>query len=202
MCSFLMCSSFLFAHGDHVLLDTIPADKPVKQLPAVFLRRQASQGRLSGDTLVFDAQRYARPSAFRLEELLKDVPGFRVDGEGRIHFNGKEINRIMIDGEDLAGKQYRLLSRNLRSMMIQKIELIQDHQTNRLLKGMLASAEPAINIRIKKEYLGKITGSGSLHGGIENMFEADAEGMVLKDNRKQMIFSTVTIPVKMEWEIA
>lgn len=188
MCSFLMCSSFLFAHGDHVLLDTIPADKPVKQLPAVFLRRQASQGRLSGDTLVFDAQRYARPSAFRLEELLKDVPGFRVDGEGRIHFNGKEINRIMIDGEDLAGKQYRLLSRNLRSMMIQKIELIQDHQTNRLLKGMLASAEPAINIRIKKEYLGKITGSGSLHGGIENMFEADAEGMVLKDNRKQMIF--------------
>ena len=187
-CSFLIYSSFLFAHGDHALQDTIPADKAVKQLPAVVLRRQASQGRLSGDTLIFDAQRFARPSAFRLEELLRDVPGFRVDGEGRIYFNGREISSIMIDGEDLAGQQYRLLSRNLRSMMVDKLELIQDHQPNRLLKGMVASAGTAINIRIKKEYQGRVTGSGSLQGGIKNLLDADAEGMVLKDNRKQMIF--------------
>jgi hypothetical protein len=189
MCSFLMCSSFLFAHGDHVLLDTIPADKPVKQLPAVVLRRQASQGRLSGDTLVFDAQRYARPSAFRLEELLKDVPGFRVDGEGRIYFNGKEISRIMIDGDDLAGERYRMMSRNLRAVMVDKIEVIQAHQSNRLLRELLQTTSPAINIRLKNEYKGKLSGSASLGLGMKRLRQTEAEAVWMKDKWKEFVFS-------------
>lgn len=186
--SSLFYSPFLFAHGKAWLRDTLPDGSLVKQLPAVVLRKTALAARVSGDSLVFDAQRYARPGTFRLESLLKDVPGFRLDGEGRIYFNGREISRIMIDGEDLSGERYRLLSRNLRSMIIDSITVIQDYQPNHLLRGLMASAGPAINIHIKKEYQGRVTGSAALRVGFRHLHDADAEGMVLKEKWKQMLF--------------
>jgi hypothetical protein len=180
-------SSFLFAEG-RSMMDTLPGMGSAKQLPTVLLRRQSPLGSRSGDTLVFDAQRYARPTSFRLEELIRDIPGFRVDGEGRIYFNGKEISRIMIDGDDLSGEHYRLLSRNLRSMMVEKLELIQDHQPNRLLKGYDLSGSPAINIRIKKEYKGRPSGSGSLGMGTRKLHQLALESVWVLDSLKQMFF--------------
>ena len=180
--------SFLFAGGQEKTRDTLPENSTVKQLPTVLLRRQASMGSASGDTLIFDAQRYARPTAFRLEELLETIPGFRVDGEGRIYFNGKEISRIMLDGDDLAGERYKLVSRNLRSMMVEKVELIQHHHQNPLMKDFELSAAPAINIRIKKAYKGRATGSGSVGMGPSSMRHVEAESVLIKDSLKQMIF--------------
>lgn len=180
-------SSFLFAEG-RCMMDTLPGMGSVKQLPTVLLRRQSPLGSRSGDTLVFDAQRYARHTSFRLEELIRDIPGFRVDGEGRIYFNGKEISRIMIDGDDLSGEQYRLLSRNLRSMMVENLELIQDHQPNRLLKGYDLVGSPAINIRIKKEYKGRPSGSGTLGMGTQNLHQLAFESVWVLDSLKQMLF--------------
>ena len=183
----LFHSSFLFAEG-RCMMDTLPGMGSIRQLPTVVLSRQQPLGKRSGDTLVFDAQRYARPTAFRLEELIRDIPGFRVDGEGRIYFNGKEISRIMIDGDDLSGERYRLLSRNLRSMMVEKLELIHDHQPNRLLKGFDIAGSPAINIRIKKEYKGRASGSGSLGMGTRKMHQLALESVWVRDSLKLMFF--------------
>jgi hypothetical protein len=178
--------SFLFAEG-RCMTDTLPMGS-VRQLPTILLRRQQPLGSRSGDTLFFDAQRYARPAAFRLEELIRDIPGFRVDGEGRIYFNGKEISRIMIDGDDLSGERYRLLSRNLRAMMVEKLEMIQDHQPNRLLKGLDFTGSPAINIRIKKEYKGRASGSGSLGMGTRKLQQLALESVWVRDSLKLMFF--------------
>jgi len=127
-------------------------------LPTVLLRRQAPLGSRSGDTLVFDAQRYARPTSFRLEELIRDIPGFRVDGEGRIYFNGKEISRIMIDGDDLSGEHYRLLSRNLRSMMVEKLELITGSPTQSFAEGLRSFIITCHQYQDKKRIQGKAIG--------------------------------------------
>jgi hypothetical protein len=181
--------SFLFADGtSDIVKDTLPLGRPVKQLPTVVLRRQVPMGRTSGDTLIFDAQRYARPTAFRLEELLRDVPGFSVDGEGRIYFNGKEISRIMINGDDLAGDRYRMLSGNLRSVMVDKLEIIHSYQPNRLLKDFAYTASPAINIRLKNEYKEKLSGSLSVGLGLKKLKEHEAEMLWMRDKWKEMAF--------------
>jgi hypothetical protein len=181
--------SFLFADGTgDIVKDTLPVDRTVKQLPTVVLRRQIPLGSTLGDTLIFDAQRYARPTAFRLEELLRNVPGFRVDGEGRIYFNGKEISRIMIDGDDLAGDRYRMLSGNLRSAMVDKLEVIQSYQPNRLLKDYTNTTSPAINIRLKNEYRGKLSGSLSVGLGLKKLKEHEAEMLWMRDKWKEMVF--------------
>ncbi len=49
-------------------------------------------------------------------------------------FNGKEVDRILIEGEDLTEKNYQLLSRNLNANLVDKVQVINNFSTDRLLK--------------------------------------------------------------------
>ena len=93
-------------------------------MPEINIKGNAMVAKRRGDTLVFAADRFKRADAIKLEELLKHVPGFRVDENGRISFNGKEIKKLLLDGEDLTAENYQLLSRNLRSLMIDSIQVV------------------------------------------------------------------------------
>jgi len=184
----LMQASFLFASDHRLALDTILPGRNTGELPGIVIRRSKPMAKTSGDTLKFDMKRYLKPEAFRLEDLVKNIPGFRVDDNGRIYFNGKEISRIMIDGDDLAGEQYKLLSRNLKALMVDSLQVIQRHEKNRL---MLTFGNPdaiALNLLIKKSWIGKTSGNLMIGRGIGQRGEADAELVRLAKKTKQLCF--------------
>jgi ribosomal protein S17E len=89
--------------------------------------------------------------------LLSNVPGFQVDPNGRISFNGKPIKKLMLDGDDLTAENYQLISRNLRSLMIDSIQVLERYNENRLLKNFDENKDVAINLVLKKSYYGKST---------------------------------------------
>lgn len=184
----LLQVSFLFASVHRLSLDTIPPGRNVGELPGIVIKRNQPMAKASGDTLQFDAKRYLKPEAFRLEDLVKNIPGFRVDDNGRIYFNGKEISRIMVDGDDLAGEQYKLLSRNLKALMVDSLQVIQGHEKNRLLRTFGNNDAIALNLLIKKSFLGKTSGNLVLSRGMSQYGEADAELIRLAKKAKQLCF--------------
>lgn len=184
----LMQASFLFASAHRLAVDTILPGSNVGELPGIVIRRNQPMAKSSGDTLQFDAKRYLKPEAFRLEELVKNIPGFRVDDNGRIYFNGKEISRIMIDGDDLAGEQYKLLSKNLKALMVDSLQVIQGHEKNRLMQTFGNQDAVALNLIIKKSWIGKTSGNLMLGRGIGQCGEADAELIRLAKKAKQLCF--------------
>ena len=184
----LLQASFLFASAHRFAIDTILPGSNVRELPGIVIRRNQPMARSSGDTLKFDATRYLKPEAFRLEDLVKNIPGFRVDDNGRIYFNGKEINRIMIDGDDLAGEHYKLLSRNLKALMVDSLQVIQGHEKNRLMQTFSNQDAVAINLIIKKSWIGKTSGNLMISKDIGQRGEADAELIRLAKKAKQLCF--------------
>ena len=184
----LMQASFLFASAHRLALDTILPGRNIGELPGIIIRRSQPMAKTSGDTLKFDAARYLKPEAFRLEDLVKNIPGFRVDDNGRIYFNGKEISRIMIDGDDLAGEQYKLLSKNLKALMVDSLQVIQGHEKNRLLRTFGNQDAIALNLVIKKSWIGKTSGNLMIGRGIGQRGDADAELIRLAKKAKQLCF--------------
>lgn len=184
----LLQACFLFASVHRLSLDTISPGRNIGELPGIVIKRNQPIAKTSGDTLLFDATRYLKPEAFRLEDLVKNIPGFRVDDNGRIYFNGKEISRIMIDGDDLAGEQYKLLSRNLKALMIDSLQLIQRHEKNRLLRTFGNQDAIAINLVIKKSWIGKTSGNLMISRGMAQYGEVDAELIRLAKKAKQLCF--------------
>ena len=184
----LLQACFLFASVHRLSLDTIPPGRNIGELPGIVIKRNQPMAKASGDTLQFDAKGYLKPEAFRLEDLVKNIPGFRVDDNGRIYFNGKEISRIMVDGDDLAGEQYKLLSRNLKALMVDSLQVIQGHEKNRLLRTFGNNDAIALNLLIKKSFLGKTSGNLVLSRGMSQYGEADAELIRLAKKAKQFCF--------------
>jgi len=136
--------------------DTFPS-KSHLVLPEIQIKGNALVAKRRGDTLIFSADRFKRPEAIRLEQLLSNVPGFQIDPSGRISFNGRSIKKLMLDGDDLTAENYHLISRNLRSLMIDSIQVLEKYNENRLLKQYDENKDIAVNLVLKQSYYGKST---------------------------------------------
>ena len=84
--------------GD-VLLPPIPMQIVHQTLEEIVIRAAAAPVVRKGDTVVFAAKAFADAETRKVEDLLRRLPGFQVSSDGRIHVNGREVDRILIDGE-------------------------------------------------------------------------------------------------------
>ncbi|MEP6262460.1 MAG: TonB-dependent receptor [Gillisia sp.] len=103
------------------------------------------------DTIVFDVTSFVRGNEVVVEDLLKSIPGISVDSEGTVKVNGKEVEKIMVDGGDFFEKGYRVLTKNMPSESIEKVELLQNYSENRLLKDIEDDDKIALNLTIKED---------------------------------------------------
>ncbi len=104
------------------------------------------------DTVVFDAKHFATGNEEVVEDLLKKIPGISVESNGTIKVGNKEVEKLMVDGDDFFEKGYRLLSKNMPSHPIDKIEVLNHFSDNRLLKGIEQSDKVALNLTLKDEF--------------------------------------------------
>ena len=62
------------------------------------------------DTIVFDAKFYSKGTEEVVEDLLKKIPGLNIDQSGTIKVGNQEIEKLMVDGDDLFEKGYKIYS--------------------------------------------------------------------------------------------
>ncbi len=177
----------IFSKANPIVHDTIPSNGH-RALPEINIKGNAMVAKRRGDTLVFAADRFKRADAIKLEELLKHVPGFRVDENGRISFNGKEIKKLLLDGEDLTAENYQLLSRNLRSLMIDSIQVVEKFNDKRLLKDIENKEDIAVNLVLKKSFYGKLTFNFVGTTALKKNGELQTESIQLGKYIKQLLF--------------
>ncbi len=103
------------------------------------------------DTITFNADKFRDSTEQNLEELLAKIPGVDVDkNTGIITVQGKPIKKILIEGDDLTGRNYQLMSKNMSADVVDKIQIIDKFTENKLLKGLKRSDDKVINITLKE----------------------------------------------------
>lgn len=103
------------------------------------------------DTIIFDAAFYSTGDEQVVQDLLTKIPGINVNEEGTISIAGKEVEKVMVEGDDFFERGYKILTKNMPSAPIDKVELLQNYSNNPLLKGIEASDRVALNLILKKE---------------------------------------------------
>lgn len=139
------------------------------------------------DTVTYRADAYAGPDTRKVEDLLSKMQGFSIGSDGRISYNGQVVERVMIEGDDLTGKSYQLLTRNLNAGYIDKVEVLLNDHENRVLKEQGAAGKVGINLSIKNNFLGKWNGGVDLFASGNKRYEADGHGILVK--KKFKVFS-------------
>ncbi|MDD2793582.1 MAG: hypothetical protein PHD73_10430 [Sediminibacterium sp.] len=106
--------------------------------------------RINKDTIVADAESFAKGNERVLEDLLRKIPGIQVLEDGTVKVGNREVEKIMIEGDDFFEKSYRQLTRNMPPSPVSKIEILQHYSDNRLLKGIENSNKVALNLKLKQ----------------------------------------------------
>ncbi|MDR6197304.1 hypothetical protein [Siphonobacter sp. SORGH_AS_0500] len=120
---------------------------------------------VKGDTLEFDAKAFANGTERTVEDLLKRLPGLRMNSEGKLFYNNRLIKKIFLDGQELFSQNYTLLTKNLSADLIDKIQAISNYTENPLLRGIEQSDEPVLNLEVKAHRKTKLMGNATAELG-------------------------------------
>jgi len=103
------------------------------------------------DTIVFDAVSFSEGNEEVVEDLLRKIPGLNIDEKGTIKVGNKEVEKVMVEGDDFFEKGYKLLTKNMPSQPIDQIELLQNYSANPLLKDIEESEKVALNLKLTED---------------------------------------------------
>lgn len=126
------------------------------------------------DTTTYKVKAFADGTERSVEDLLRKLPGVVVDDNGRITVRGKSVDKVMIEGEDLFSKNYRLITRTLSAGLLDKVDAIDNYQENPLLRDIERSDKLALNLRINDKNKTHWFGNASLTPGTAGRYEAEA----------------------------
>lgn len=128
------------------------------------------------DTVTFRASKFMKGSEQVVEDLLKNLPGVEVLKNGNIKVNGKPIDKLLIEGDDLFDDKYKLLSKNLDAKNISEVQILNNFEDNPVLRDFQESEKVAINLKLKKDrknvWFGNASvgiGTNSRHTGSTNL---------------------------------
>lgn len=135
------------------------------------------------DTLEYNPDSFKDGTDRVVEDLLRKLPGIKVEENGEIKYKGKSIKKMLLDGDDLFDSNYTIGSKNINVEMIDKVQGIDHYEENSLLKGIRDSDEVAINLVLKK---GKtdFSGNTTLGYGIEERYYGTISGVVVNKKIK------------------
>ena len=127
---------------------------------------RAPKVNLFGDTVEYNVQSFVEQQDKSISDVLKRMPGVEVREGGDIYYNGESIGNLYVEGMDLLGGRYSLLTKNLSAQDVKKVEIIEKHQPVKALKGITSGEKPAINLVLQDQARGKWVGSAALAGGV------------------------------------
>ena len=97
----------------------IPDSKLLKEAQVT---ANAAQVQVSGDSLVYNASAYRVAEGSALEELVKKLPGAKVDDDGNITINGKTVKKILVDGKEFFFDDTKMAMKNIPTNMVEKLK--------------------------------------------------------------------------------
>jgi len=129
-------------------------------LKEVIIKGTVSTIQIKGDTTEYNAKAYHLGPNAKVEDLLKRLPGIQIDQDGKISAQGQTINKVLVDGEEFFGDDPTLVTRNLRSDMVDKVQLFDKKSDQATLTGMNdGKTDKTLNIQLKEDkkngYFGK-----------------------------------------------
>lgn len=118
----------------------------IKELESVVVTARSRDVISKNDTLIFNSQNFRIGNERNIGEVIGKMPGMQVDSEGNVSFQGKKINKLLIDGDDIAGSVSMALN-TLSANFSNSVELIKNFSEDRLTKKFNSGEEFALNLK-------------------------------------------------------
>ena len=125
-----------------------------------------------GDTLVYVADSFKVGPNAVVEDLLRKLPGIKVDKDGKLKSQGKEITQVLVDGDEFFGGDASIATKNLAADGIKTVEVYEKKAED----GGDETTQ-VLNLKLKEEakkgYFGRVSGASDFQNFYQGEFLAN-----------------------------
>lgn len=159
-------------------IDIELTEDTITELKEVTVSGYPKTFKVKEDTLSYNINAVKDGTERNLGEALNKLPGISVDDDGKVSFQGKKIDKILVDGNEFFGNKHQMATRNLTPDMIAGINILTNYKENSLdMRG----SKIAMDLRLKDEYKGSYIGNVAALGGVVNKYLAHANVFKFKE---------------------
>lgn len=144
---------------------------------------------IKGDTIEYDSRAFETDAHDVVEDLLTQMPGIEVAEDGSITAQGKEVTKVLVDGEEFFADDPTLATKNLPAEAVEKVQVYDKQSDMAEFTGIDDGNESTtINLKLKDSHKKGMFGNLELAGGtdapiysgetFEDVFRYSAKGNV------------------------
>lgn len=152
-----------------ISLDSVSFPLTVYMEPGTTLLKEvtvkADRIREQGDTITYNVGSFAQQQDRSIGDVLRRMPGIDVANNGKIQYQGEDINKFYIEGSDLLGGKYGIATNGISHEDVGAVEVMENHQPMQVLSGISFSDKAAINLKLKNKAKATWTFHGDAGGG-------------------------------------
>lgn len=142
--------------------DIIAADRTVELKEVVVKSKKVYS---QGDTINYNVLSFISQTDRSIADVLKKMPGITVSDAGQVSYQGKPIKNMYIEGLDLMKGHYGIATNNIDPNNIATVQVLENHQDIKALKGLRPEEQASINLRLKEGVKGVFNLIATLGGG-------------------------------------
>ena len=139
-----------------------------------------------GDTLRYAVESFADIHDRSIGDVLRRMPGISIADDGTIYHNGKKIQNLYIQGDDLMSGRYGLATKAIRKEMIESVDIINNFQPIKVLKDKITSNATALNLILKDVNNLKIATNAELGLGLPKLYNLSITPIILNNKIKSI----------------
>ena len=133
------------------------------------------------DTVEFNASSFRVGANAMLKDLLQRMPGMEITEDGKVKFNGEEVDKLTVGGRTFFFNDQSVALNNLPASIVDKIRVIDRESEEAQDTGIKErDREKVLDVALKKEYEKGWFGNVGVRGGTTL---AKKEGAILRDDR-------------------
>lgn len=131
-----------------------------------------------GDTLVYNASAFKIHSGSMLNDLVKQLPGAEIKGNGNIYVNGRKVDYITLNGRDFFKGKNRITLDNLPYYTVKELKIFEtENEQSRWLGYSSSRKDYVMDVVLKQEYVTGIVANFTVGAGTEQRYIGRAFGM-------------------------
>ena len=143
-----------------------------KMLNEVVVQNEAPPVTLINDTVQYNAGSFKTAPNANVEQLLKKLPGVKVEKDGTIKAQGEKVNRVLVDGKEFFGSDPKVATKNLPADAVDKVQVYDRQSDQAQLTGFEdGNYEKTINLKLKKDKKKGMFGKVNAGAGTNNRYE-------------------------------
>lgn len=173
-------SIFTISAADkNAALGNIVMNDLTKTLSEVEVTAEAPPVTLINDTIQYNAGSFKVQPNANVEQLLKKMPGIKVEKDGSIKAQGEKVAKVLVDGKEFFGSDPKVATQNLPADAIDKVQVYDKQSDQAQLTGFEdGNYEKTINLKLKKDkkkgMFGKVMAGGGTGDRYEGKFNVNS----------------------------